>query len=305
MPNLEQGVTIHRLAVNSITVEHKPLVSILIPVFNRQVLVIDSIISALQQDYPNIEIVISDNCSSDTTLSTVMDFTSDHKNVTVISQACNIGPVANWKSCLDYSKGSLIKFLFSDDVLEKHCVSRMVPLLAKEDVAYVYSSCRIGLERESSMIFYADNSKGGVDNRARTYSVHRAYFRYSLALPMPVSPCCGLFRRRTVIDSLNESLSNPVSPLNLIYGAGPDIKIFFDALVNHRQYSHIPEPLVFFRSHRFSFTLNNNKEVKQAYQIALSKYRKTFPIYAQLLFSISEIIKKIGLIPLYFFRCYI
>lgn len=42
-----------------------PLVSIVVPVFNRARYIVDCIQSALGQDYPSLEVVVSDNASTD------------------------------------------------------------------------------------------------------------------------------------------------------------------------------------------------------------------------------------------------
>ena len=51
---------------------NNPLVSILIPVYNREELIIKSIDSSLKQTYNNIEIIIVDNCSKDNTLNEIL-----------------------------------------------------------------------------------------------------------------------------------------------------------------------------------------------------------------------------------------
>lgn len=44
-----------------------PLVSIVIPVYNRELYIEDAVRSAISQTYRNIEIIIVDNCSTDST----------------------------------------------------------------------------------------------------------------------------------------------------------------------------------------------------------------------------------------------
>ena len=66
----------------------KPLVSILIPAFNAEAWIADTIQSALDQTWPEKEIIVVDDGSSDQTLAIARKFTGD--GVIVISQK-NLG----------------------------------------------------------------------------------------------------------------------------------------------------------------------------------------------------------------------
>ena len=59
---------------------NQPLVSILIPVFNHKEFIGLSIDSALKQDYPSIEIIITDNASDDGTKDVLENYASKHEN---------------------------------------------------------------------------------------------------------------------------------------------------------------------------------------------------------------------------------
>lgn len=75
---------------------NEPLVSIIIPVFNRDSLVIDAIDSALNQTYKNIEIIVIDNKSLDNTWTNIQKYKQD-KCIRLFQNTINIGPVLNWK----------------------------------------------------------------------------------------------------------------------------------------------------------------------------------------------------------------
>ena len=75
-----------------------PLVSIIIPTFNRQSFIAESIDSSLDQDYGNIEIIITDNASSDDTVKIVKEYVKRDSRVKLFCQKKNLGPVLNWKA---------------------------------------------------------------------------------------------------------------------------------------------------------------------------------------------------------------
>ena len=62
----------------------KPLVSVLIPAFNAEPWIADTIKSALNQTWPRIEVIVINDGSRDQTLSIAQQFTSDR--LSIVSQ---------------------------------------------------------------------------------------------------------------------------------------------------------------------------------------------------------------------------
>jgi len=93
------------------------LVSILIPTYNRKKLVERAINSALKQTYKKIEIIISDNCSTDGTLEYLQELYGNNKNIKIFDNSTNKGSVRNWINCIEKSSGHSSKLLFSDDTI--------------------------------------------------------------------------------------------------------------------------------------------------------------------------------------------
>jgi glycosyltransferase involved in cell wall biosynthesis len=110
-----------------------PLVSILIPVYNREHPVVETIESAIHQTYTNIEIIIVDNCSTDNTWSVLQDFSRKDDRIKIFQNPENVGPVRNWKRCIDESSGEYAKILFSDDLISKDFLEEAMNVF--EDVA--------------------------------------------------------------------------------------------------------------------------------------------------------------------------
>jgi glycosyltransferase involved in cell wall biosynthesis len=76
-----------------------PKVSVMIPTFNQERLIAESIESALRQDYPNLEIIVSDDCSSDNTYDVVKQYLADERLV-YFKNETNLGRVANYRKTL-------------------------------------------------------------------------------------------------------------------------------------------------------------------------------------------------------------
>ncbi len=96
-------------------INNKPLVSIIIPTFNRDKYLIDAIESALNQTYSNIEIVISNNASTDTTDSIICEYLKD-KRIIYNKNPSNVGMVKNWNLALNkFAKGKYAIILADDE----------------------------------------------------------------------------------------------------------------------------------------------------------------------------------------------
>lgn len=93
--------------------QNKPLVSVIIPAYNRAKILQRAIESVLAQSYQNFEIIIVDDASTDLTAETIKNFLTPkiryfkHKN--------NKGPGAARNTGIKKSRGELIAFLDSDD----------------------------------------------------------------------------------------------------------------------------------------------------------------------------------------------
>jgi glycosyltransferase involved in cell wall biosynthesis len=109
-----------------------PLVTIGIPAFNSEKTISAAIESVLQQDYENLELIVSDNFSSDSTLDICEGFKRNDPRVTVIAQSNNIGAVNNFNFLLERANGTYFCWLGSDDKLAPEHIGLSVALLEKD-----------------------------------------------------------------------------------------------------------------------------------------------------------------------------
>jgi len=107
------------------------LVSIIIPLFNKEKYISKTIESALSQDYQNIEITVVDDGSTDQSLEIVQRYKDKIQIYTQVNQgaprARNFG--------FSKSKGDYIQFLDADDILGTNKISSQVKLLSGERLA--------------------------------------------------------------------------------------------------------------------------------------------------------------------------
>lgn len=102
-----------------------PLVSICIPSFNYGRYLGDAITSALNQMYPNIEVVVCDNGSSDETFDVLASYRDDTRVKTFINSE-PLSMVANHNAAVAKASGEYVVVLSADDVLLPHHVAALL-----------------------------------------------------------------------------------------------------------------------------------------------------------------------------------
>jgi glycosyltransferase involved in cell wall biosynthesis len=105
----------------------KPLVSAIIPTYNRAHIVCEAVESVFQQTYANIETIVVDDGSTDDTLARLRQYGG---RVRVVTQA-NAGPAAARNRGIEIARGEFIAFLDSDDIWLPPKTERQVALLQR------------------------------------------------------------------------------------------------------------------------------------------------------------------------------
>ncbi|NMF56631.1 glycosyltransferase family 2 protein [Pseudanabaena yagii] len=106
----------------------KPLVSILIPIYNAENYLRETISSALNQTWQNIEIILVDDGSTDNSLEIAQQFASPQ--VKIISQS-NRGASAARNRALMEAQGDFIQYLDADDLLCHNKIALQIEMLKK------------------------------------------------------------------------------------------------------------------------------------------------------------------------------
>lgn len=106
-----------------------PLVSIGIPTYNRNVGIKKTLESIWLQHYPNLEVIISDNHSTDNTKDVIEDLIREHSNIKYWRQPFNIGMVPNFEFVLRQATGTYFMWVADDDGLEPGIIHKYVAFL--------------------------------------------------------------------------------------------------------------------------------------------------------------------------------
>jgi glycosyltransferase involved in cell wall biosynthesis len=237
----------------------KPLISILIPVYNREAFIEDCIQSALDQTYQNLEVVVADNSSTDRTWECCQSAAQRDKRVKIFRNERNLGPVLNWKRCIDEAQGEYGKLLFSDDLMETEFLERGLPLIEDPSVGFLFSSIKVGKQPDQEGEPYWWRRSTG--KWASSTFIREAL----LGGKVPVSPGAALFR----LKDLRKNLRLAIPTLSGIdftrYGAGPDQLLYLLTAADYPKIAYLSDPQIFFRSHPDSITMREASEMIESH----------------------------------------
>jgi glycosyltransferase involved in cell wall biosynthesis len=131
-----------------------PLVTIGISTFNRASSYLPhSLDSALAQTYRNLEIIVSDNCSSDRTSAEVRRRATNR--LRYFRQPQNIGANANFNFCLEQARGHYFLLLHDDDLIDPDFVESCVNALQRS------GRCEVGVIRTGTRVIDHENRTKG------------------------------------------------------------------------------------------------------------------------------------------------
>src|SRR5438046_2777243 len=99
-------------------------ISVILPVYNGIKFVEDSVISVLQQNFRNFELLIVDDCSTDGSWEYLK--TLNDSRVTIFKNPKNCGLFYNLNFLIGKSRGNLIKLWSQDDIMYSHCLASIL-----------------------------------------------------------------------------------------------------------------------------------------------------------------------------------
>lgn len=125
--------------------ENKVLVTIGVLAYNSTNTILETLDSIANQTYKNIELIICDDGSKDTTLEVVNAWLASNENLfvrtEVVTVELNSGTAANCNRLLKHAKGKWLKMIAADDILLPNCVDAFVDYVSRTlDVKVVYSN---------------------------------------------------------------------------------------------------------------------------------------------------------------------
>ena len=106
-----------------------PLVTVGMPVYNVELYIKKSLLSVLDQSYPNLEVVVVDDYGTDNSIKVIENLKRDHSRgdcIRILRQSKNMGPGEARNRIIEEASGKYLYFLDSDDFIVPETISLMV-----------------------------------------------------------------------------------------------------------------------------------------------------------------------------------
>jgi hypothetical protein len=211
-----------------------PKVSVLIPTYNYARYLPEAIESVLEQDWRDLELLISDDCSTDASREVIARYAAKDSRIRFQIHLTNLGMVRNWNWCLSEARGEYIKFLFGDDKLaSRQALGKLLHLLeANASVALAASARYVVGEHSEVLETWEDFHQPGVHHGTEVIARCLEQDRNLIGEPSAV-----LFRRRDAARGFD-----------LRYQQIVDLEMWFH-LLEKGGFAYTREPLCCFRKH--------------------------------------------------------
>lgn len=240
------------------------LITIAIPTFNGEKFLQEALNSVIAQTYKNIEVVASDDNSSDDTKKILKEFQKNVNFPVKIYSHTPSGIGANWNNCLRKATGKYIKFLFQDDILYPDCIQKLFEVIdSNEKIAL--AACKRNFIIEGSYSEEIENWIKRYGNLQRSidfsdnnvYILDKLFLRTDTFLKSPPNkigePTAVLFR----LDIINE-IGCFREDLDQIL----DYEFYY-RILKFKKIALLNEELVSFRIHPKQATIvNRNRKIK-------------------------------------------
>ena len=179
-----------------VTDERRPLISVLIPNYNYAAYVASAVDSALAQTYPNIEVVVSDNCSTDGAWELLNERYGSDPRVRLHQNERNVGMARNFDVLMELARGEYVMCLSSDDFLLPPHLTRLEEAFRRDpDLDVVY--CNAYFAREDGTV-YATRAMPG--EFPASYVDARDELVENFTTVCPVCFPCALFKRAVLAE---------------------------------------------------------------------------------------------------------
>jgi glycosyltransferase involved in cell wall biosynthesis len=161
-----------------------PLVTIAIPTYNRaESYLPQALKSALNQTYPNLEIIVSDNCSTDNTKAFVTGIVDPR--LRYFRHESNIGFQRNQNFCVEQAKGKYLLILHDDDLIDDDFIESCIRAVSGVTDAGIIQTGTRQINSEGNILGEVPNLAGGLPVDA--------FFRKWFSRQAPIHLCHTLF----------------------------------------------------------------------------------------------------------------
>lgn len=243
--------------------EETQLVTIVIPVFQGEAFVAEAIDSVLKQTFRNLEVIVVNDCSTDSTSQILKSYEGRDQRLRVIDLPVNRGVHEARAHGVSASRGDSVGFVDADDFIEPDCIERMVQSMASADADIVI--CGIRFCSPSGTV-------GGFKVRfSGPQVIDKDILTRFCSLDFGTGSLCNKLFRRGVIEQYATASFGEELTIN------EDYLVNFGAFLAAKRVFLLPDALYFYRQHPSSVTQRGAaaerfSKMIRAYVIGLETY---------------------------------
>ena len=217
-----------------------PLVSILIPAYNRPHTLKIAVDSVLNQTYPNIEIIICDDSTDDRVKEMLVPYLESYSFIKYYKNEKNL-LVKNWHKCFNLASGEYINYLMDDDVFHKEKIAKMIYFFNEFDNITLVTSYRQTINRFGQLLSPLRATVRLYPETTILDGKELANFALSRSLNVIGEPTTVLFRKKDLTEPFGIYKGKQYSGIN-------DLSAWLSLLAKGKAV-YIPEALSYFRLH--------------------------------------------------------
>ena len=184
--------------MNDSNVESSPLVSIGVPVFNEEQYLDATLRSLVSQTYDRLEIIISDNCSTDKTPEICQKYQADSAKIIYNKMDENRGPAANFNKVLELAKGEYFMWASGHDLWEPTFIENCVSAYKNHKDAVLVFGSSVWIDEQGDKL---EREFGFSDTRGQ-----KAIPRYITIFWGRMNPILGLIKKSALESGAMKNL---------------------------------------------------------------------------------------------------
>ncbi len=140
------------------------MVSVITPVYNAEKFIKQTIESVINQTYKDWEMILVDDCSTDSSFEIISDYAKKYSNIKVFKNEKNSGPVDTRNFAIENASGRYIAMLDSDDLWKPEKLEKQIKFMQENDVYFSYSAYDIVNEKGELLKSYTPPLKATYKN---------------------------------------------------------------------------------------------------------------------------------------------
>lgn len=204
----------------------KPLVSIIIPVYNVEKYLEECLDSVVNQTYSNLEALVINDGSTDGSSQILKRYAEKYKNIKLVEKE-NTGQGDTRNLGIDMASGEYIFFLDSDDYIKNDTIEVLINSISNDVDIIVYNGVPFSVENNEVLkTRYVDVDKKWEDKVFTGSEFFKDYMDY-------IQPCMKIYNRNFLIKN-NIKYPN--------YKYGEDIKFWAECCIHARKMKYIDSP---------------------------------------------------------------